>query len=208
MQATRSFMNSTFTTAAKTEEKHSIIAKIFDHSKIDGRKSIPYSFVDRLLTEEECSSLVRLVDKMTNTLRAEKDGIGLALPQLGIFNGQLFIINLLPTDGQQTTETEAFFNPSYTYNPNSTTKESQIEGCLSVRKTTRQLFAIERPVSIQASWYQLDETTRTFTKREETLTGLRARVFMHEYDHLQGVSIVTKFNKQQQQQKTTSKRSV
>lgn len=160
---------------------------VLDHSKIDGRKSVPYSFMDRELTDDECSSLTKLVvDKMAVTLLIE-DGLGLALPQLGIFNGRLFI-----TLNQADQTIQAYFNPSYTYNPDTTTKETKNEGCLSVRKTTRQLFAIERPVSIQASWYHLDLSTKTFIKREETLTGLRARVFMHEYDHLQGISIASK----------------
>jgi len=159
---------------------------IFDHSKIDGRKSLAYNFVDRTLTDSEYLAIEKLCLQMGSTM-IQSDGIGLALPQIGIFNGRLFIIRDFTENMIQ-----AFFNP--TYSPDTIEKESQIEGCLSVRKTTSQLFSIERPISIKATWYHL-EPTKNFSKREETLTGPRARIFMHEYDHLQGISIVNKYKK-------------
>ena len=176
---------------------------IFNYKQIDGRKSSPFNIVENQeLTNDQYEKYFSLVEKLMYTCHMH-NGIGLALPQLGIFTGQLFISldfgnrqdNILPQSIQ------AYFNPSYRYDNTTTEKRTEEEGCLSVK--TGQPLAISRPDTIVATWYDLDTQTKTFKKREEILTGLRARVFMHEYDHLLGTSIVVKF---EQQNKTKKKK--
>ena len=58
--------------------------------------------------------------------------------------------------------------------------ESGPEGCLSYPNLW---LDVKRPKSISAKYFD-----RTHTERTITLYDLDARCFLHEYDHLQGVT--------------------
>jgi len=58
------------------------------------------------------------------------------------------------------------------------------EGCLSIPGIREDVTRAEKTV-VQF----FDEN---FTKREEHLTGINARVFLHEFDHLEGIMFVDK----------------
>jgi peptide deformylase len=71
----------------------------------------------------------------------------------------------------------AFFNPSLlTYTPNTTKME---EGCLSFPDLFLQ---VERPESITVEYQDY-----TGERKTATFTGMTARCFQHELDHMHGI---------------------
>lgn len=120
------------------------------------------------------------------------DGIGLAAPQLGIFR-QLVAIRDLQDDTQGNVPLDTFscyFNPSWLGLPSPEgkdhDKETDFEGCLSV---PGEVYDVPRWKTIKATWLELVEDG-VFLERTEVMTGLKARIFQHEYDHLNCKSII------------------
>jgi peptide deformylase len=109
-------------------------------------------------------------------------GIGLAAPQIGIFK-RLFIV-------AEETGFRAYINPSFTVLEDST-NEPDVEGCLSV---PGKRLVVYRPNSIRAQWFELTNEG-ALEVQEATCKGMRARVFLHENDHLNGVTIEDKGRK-------------
>jgi len=112
-----------------------------------------------------------LIQEMTRAMY-EFDGAGLAAPQVGI-EQQIFIADA--GDGPF-----AIINPEIVKK----SKEEAVmeEGCLSLPKIR---INIKRPAEIQVRY--LDESGR---KVDRVLTGLLARIFQHESDHLFGRMLV------------------
>ena len=100
-----------------------------------------------------------------------KQGIGLAAPQCGIPR-RIFVMD---TDQQR----RVVVNPEIL----TASEESCImtEGCLSFPK---DYLDINRPVQVTVRYR--DQTGKLIT---ETLTGLSARCFLHEFDHLNGITM-------------------
>lgn len=98
-------------------------------------------------------------------------GIGLAAPQIGI-SKSLFVISI---DGVR----RVFINPAVIGIGQSVSTEP--EGCLSLPGL--QLM-ITRPTDVTVSW--MDEQG---TRQIADLTGLWARCWLHEYDHIKGILI-------------------
>ncbi|MBF0570727.1 MAG: peptide deformylase [Candidatus Omnitrophica bacterium] len=111
-----------------------------------------------------------LIAAMFETMAACK-GVGLAANQVGI-NEQIFVVD---------TGKEAFvaINPKILRTSGSDVME---EGCLSV---PRVLVDVKRPKTI---WVEFTDQENRRIRAE--LTGLVARVYQHEYDHLQGKLIL------------------
>lgn len=117
----------------------------------------------------------RLVEKMIDLMIANK-GIGLAAPQAGV-PLRLFIISL---DGSRDSA-RAYVNPTVTADGDLSTNE---EGCLSVP-------------GIYAKIRRYDECEVTATDLDgneftEQADGLYARALQHEYDHIEGMTIVNR----------------
>lgn len=111
-----------------------------------------------------------LIESMIKTMYVE-DGVGLAAPQVGI-NRRIFVADI--GDG-----------PMAVVNPKILKKEGTIvmeEGCLSVPGINVE---IERPHMIRLHY--LDENGM---QQEKDLTDLKARVVLHEMDHLDGKMII------------------
>jgi peptide deformylase len=101
-----------------------------------------------------------LIQSLFDTL-SQNRGIGLAAPQIGINQA-------------------AYINPEITwYNKK---EHSFNEGCLSIPGIYENVV---RPSSIHVRY--LDAS---FNEVEETLYGIKARIFQHEYDHLEGILFV------------------
>ncbi|GAB4846738.1 Peptide deformylase 1B, chloroplastic [Ancistrocladus abbreviatus] len=118
-------------------------------------------------------NLKKLVDEMFDVMY-KTDGIGLSAPQVGI-NARLMVFNPVGERGEG--EEIVLINPRV----NKFSKKTTIfnEGCLSFPG----IYAdVERPVSVK-----IDAQDITGSKFTFNLSGLRARVFQHEFDHLQGV---------------------
>lgn len=129
--------------------------------------------------EEHTEELDKLIDDMFDTM-AKADGIGLAAPQIGK-SLSLFVVSLeefesedFPNDRDMVKET--FINPEIIEKSEETVPFK--EGCLSVPGINENVI---RPKEITVRY--LD---REWKEHEERFTGIWARVFQHEYDHLIG----------------------
>jgi peptide deformylase len=132
-----------------------------------GRRAEPVEKID--------GDIHRLVDKMVDIM-LEKKGVGLAAPQAGV-PLRLFIISL---DGSRE-NVKVFINPTVT----PTGELGAIdEGCLSVPGIYTK---IQRYKKCEVTATDLDGNE--FTDQGE---GLYARALQHEYDHIEGVTIVNR----------------
>ena len=120
-------------------------------------------------------SIRQLVDKMIDIMLKNK-GVGLAAPQVGV-PLRLFIISL---DGSRE-NVRAYVNP--TVMP-SGELEATDEGCLSVPGIYTKIRRYKK-CKVTAT----DLNGNEFTDRAE---GLYARALQHEYDHIEGITIVNR----------------
>lgn len=120
--------------------------------------------------------LTGIFEEMHDTM-TKNNGIGLAAPQVGL-NLNAFVMNV---GGVKRT----CINPAIVSTSNE--METDEEGCLSFPKLR---LPVSRPFSIIASW--IDENGYEHT---ETLMGLEARCFLHEWDHCQGICFIDRVGK-------------
>ncbi len=117
----------------------------------------------------------QLVDDMVETMHVG-EGIGLAATQVAR-SVSLFVIDLgLLEEGGK---------PVAIINPEIIAKEGESvveEGCLSFPDIR---FDVKRPETIRVTYMDLDGN-----EHEEQFGGLKARVFQHEIDHLNGVLFI------------------
>lgn len=111
-----------------------------------------------------------------DTIRSTKNAIGLAAPQIG------YSRNIFATHFHQDS-----IYPIVHIEPQilkrSKTTNSMIEGCLSI---PNDHYVIERHDAILVKYFVWAQGERTFHEVVRKLDGVKARVFQHEYDHLQG----------------------
>lgn len=126
---------------------------------------------------EASEELKTLISDMWDTLR-QAEGCGLAAPQVGK-PYRLFIV-----DGTDLVEDypdcagfkQVFINPEIVEESEETISYS--EGCLSLPGISENVI---RPRTITINY--LDEN---FVEHEDTFTDFKARIVLHEYDHLEG----------------------
>jgi peptide deformylase len=116
-----------------------------------------------------------LVAKMTDIMVGHK-GVGLAAPQAGV-PLRLFIISL---DGTRE-KVRVYINPKVVPGGN---LERNEEGCLSVPGVYAKIKRYSR-----ATVTATDLDGKTFTEQAE---GLYARALQHEFDHIEGITIVNR----------------
>lgn len=121
---------------------------------------------------------LNLAKEMVKFMR-DQNGIGLAAPQIGI-RKRLFVMEI---NGQ----VYHCFNPRILEFGNEL--EVLSEGCLSF---PGEECTIKRPKEITVSY--TDE--QGITNKVEKLTGLAARCFQHELDHLNGVTMQQRLGEQ------------
>ena len=119
----------------------------------------------------------QLAEDMFETM-IEKDGVGLAAPQIG---KSLRMFVLIADDDVR----RVFINPQIIQTSSETGEYD--EGCLSIPQVYE---TIVRPlkVTVQA----LNEKGRLFTLEAD---GLLARIIQHEYDHLEGILYIDRGDK-------------
>ena len=127
------------------------------------------------LVEKIDDNIRQLVDKMTDIMLKNK-GVGLAAPQAGV-PLRLFIISL---DGSRE-NVRAYVNPTVTPNGE---LEAIDEGCLSVPGIYTK---IRRYTKCEVT--ATDLHGNEFTDQAD---GLYARALQHEYDHIEGITIVNR----------------
>ena len=118
----------------------------------------------------------RIVEDMTETMYDEV-GIGLAAPQIG------HSLRLLVVGDEEGRGVQALVNPVITESGGTVTAE---EGCLS-------LPGIFADVT-RAQWVRLEAQDLEGRPIALTARGLRARVFQHEIDHLDGVLFIDRLD--------------
>jgi peptide deformylase len=123
----------------------------------------------------------QLIDNLTVTV-AQANGVGIAAPQVAASH-RLFIVASRPNLRYPNAP---FLEPTAMINPNIIDHSSEIvqswEGCLSV-PGLRGL--VPRYQSIVVSY-----TDRYGKLQKQEFTDFVARIFQHEYDHLNGVMFV------------------
>jgi len=115
-----------------------------------------------------------LIAAMFETMVACR-GVGLAAPQVGI-NEQIFVVDT----GK---DVFAAINPKIIKSAGSEVME---EGCLSI---PRVLVDVKRAKTV---WVEFTDENNRVVRAQ--LNGLLAKVFQHEYDHLQGKLILDYLN--------------
>ena len=142
--------------------------------------------------DKDYPQLDKLIADMRETMY-NANGLGLAAPQIGK-DIRLFIIDASPfaeDEDLSEEEKEVFKNFNRVFiNAKIIEEEGDEwafnEGCLSIPTINEDVFRQEK-VTIE---YQ-DEN---FEKHTETLSGLPARVFQHEYDHIEGILFTDKLS--------------
>ncbi|CAL2075130.1 peptide deformylase [Tenacibaculum sp. 190524A02b] len=136
--------------------------------------------------------LDKLISDMRETMY-NAQGVGLAAPQIGRAI-RLFLVDASPfSEDEDLSEEERTvlkdFNRVF-INPVIVKEEGDEwafnEGCLSIPDVREDVFRQET-ITIE---YQ-DENFKSHT---ETLSGLAARVFQHEYDHIEGILFTDKLS--------------
>src|SRR5690606_30497011 len=136
--------------------------------------------------DADSEALQSLIDDMIETMYGA-EGVGLAAPQVGRTE-RLFVVDLTPMLEDLEPEERAklpeqpmvFINPEILWEG-----EEEVtfeEGCLSIPDLREE---VTRPSEIRIAY--LD---RHFNAHERTVDSLLARVFQHEFDHLDGVLFV------------------
>jgi peptide deformylase len=136
--------------------------------------------------------LEKLITNMKETMY-NASGVGLAAPQVGKAI-RLFLIDASPfAEDDDISEEESAVLKSFNrvfINPKILDEEGEEwlfnEGCLSI-PDVREDVSRQPKITIE---YQ-DESFVTHT---ETLDGLAARVFQHEYDHIEGILFTDKLS--------------
>jgi peptide deformylase len=130
--------------------------------------------------------LKELIDNMFETMY-KADGIGLAAPQVGL-SIRLLVIDASAAADEDNPDLQdfkkAFINPEilelsgdeWAYN----------EGCLSLPDIREDVM---RPAIVKVRYY--DEN---FQMHEDVYDGLKARIFQHEYDHIEGKLFIDRIN--------------
>ncbi len=142
-------------------------------------------------TEEIGSEKIQQVLKdMSEALLAEKDGVAIAAPQIGV-SLRIFVISghIFDTEAVEKDDKSLKITPDFVFiNPEITNlsqkKEWTDEGCLSVRGTFGK---VRRATKASVTAY--NEKGEKFTRGG---SGLLAQIFQHETDHLDGVLFIEK----------------
>ncbi len=130
------------------------------------------------ITDPTDPAVQALIDDMLATV-AEANGVGIAAPQ--VFESlYLFIVSSRPNPRYPYApemEPTAMINPELLWVSNE--KEKEWEGCLSI-PGLRGLVPRHKRIGIRY-------LTRAGELREEEYVNFLARVFQHEFDHVQGM---------------------
>lgn len=114
-------------------------------------------------------------------------GLGLSANQVGV-DGQIFVMKAILN--------KTYGDPLIVINPTiielSQEKDIQVEGCLS---NPNLFLRVSRPVSCVANFDTLTDDMNRVINVTATFTDIDARVFLHEYDHLNGVQFTDRVSK-------------
>ena len=130
-------------------------------------------------------NLVEIVKNLFDTLKKD-GGLGLAAPQIGILK-RIFLMDTSPLnkdDPEIEKVEQAFINPEILERSSETINYE--EGCLSIPGIYE---IVERPAKIKVRYQD-----SSFNTIEKELDGIQARIFQHEYDHLDGILFIDRLS--------------
>jgi peptide deformylase len=135
------------------------------------------------ITEED--NVIRIAEMLSDTLK-KAGGIGLAGPQINLLK-RAFVIDTSPLVEDDITIEKyegIFINPVII--DRSTENKIFTEGCLSLPGIYED---VERPGKVLVRYQDI-----SFSTIEEELDRIKARIFQHEFDHLEGILFIDKIN--------------
>lgn len=155
------------------------IRKIIQLGDARLRAISPVLMLDQI-TKSEIQDLIK---DLKDTLMQENDGVGISAPQIGV-NKRIFIVShkVLKGKNLNTNDDLVCINPEII--KHSVKTDWKEEGCLSIRW---QYGEVERYKKVTLRAY--NEEGKVFTYGA---SGLIARVFQHELDHLDGILFIDK----------------
>ena len=155
-----------------------IMLKLLNESDPFLKKSCPtFDFENPIVNSNQINESVmdylkNITDEM-HDIMIENNGIGLAAPQVNL-DLRLFIMYI---------EDEQIICVNPKIESQSLEFDIDMEGCLSFPEL---YLRVKRPSSINVSYQHIDGTKLT-----RTMTGIMARCFQHELDHLNGITFDT-----------------
>ncbi|OIQ22812.1 peptide deformylase [Lacinutrix sp. MedPE-SW] len=142
--------------------------------------------------DKDYPNLKELITNMQETMHGAY-GVGLAAPQIGL-PIRMFLVDASPFADDDVLEDDeraflkdfkhTFINP--TILEESGDEWAFNEGCLSIPDVREDVF---RKPNIKVEYFDED-----FKKHTMELSGLAARVFQHEYDHIEGILFTDKLS--------------
>ena len=123
--------------------------------------------------------LHQLLDDMRDTL-SRQNGVGLAAPQVGVLRRAVIVLETNVPEGEEEYMIE-LVNPEIV---ESSGEQLGAEGCLSV---PGEYGLVKRPMNVRV---RAQDRNGEFFEVEGT--GLTARCFCHEIDHLNGIVFTSK----------------
>ncbi len=150
-----------------------MVARVLKYgSSLLRKKSVEVTDID---------NINQLRDNLFDTLKME-GGIGLAAPQIGILK-RAFVMDSNPiTEDDESVDIfkRLVINPQIVSRSHETIFYS--EGCLSIPGIYEE---VERPDRINVKY-----SDESLNPVEREIEGIEARIFQHEFDHLEGVLFV------------------
>lgn len=126
--------------------------------------------------------LLGIVEGMAEALEAQRDGVAIAAPQVGI-GLRIFLVRydrLVSGAPETAPSLGCYINPQFVRS--SRRREVMEEGCLSVRGTYGKTYRHERATVRAYDAYG--------TSFERGAGGILAQAFQHETDHLDGILFI------------------
>lgn len=132
----------------------------------------------------DTAEMKKLLSELSEALASRDDGVGLSAPQIGI-NKRVFVVAgkvSRKKDEKNIPPDEYFINPIII---KVSKKLSNLEeGCLSIPNTYGM---VKRPANVK-----MEYTDEMGEKKSKSASGLLARIFQHEIDHLDGILFIDK----------------
>ena len=117
----------------------------------------------------------KLAEDMFETMYAAK-GVGLACPQIGM-DLRMFVVDGEPMDENMMGFKKVFINPKIIDSYGDPWAFE--EGCLSIPGIREE---VPRDAVVKITYFN-----EKWEPQQEELTGLKARIVQHEYDHIEGI---------------------
>ncbi len=142
--------------------------------------------------DKDYPNLFKLIENMKETMH-NANGVGLAAPQIGKAI-RLFMIDASPfSENEELEDTERAFLKDFNkvfINAKIIKEEDDewafSEGCLSIPNINEDVM--------RQGTIHIEYVDENFILQKETLDGLAARVFQHEYDHIEGILFTDKLS--------------